>query len=51
MKTLIIGAKGMLGHELAKVFLDFKPFLWDMAEIDITNEAMVNEKIGDLAPE
>lgn len=51
MKTLIIGANGMLGHELAKAFLDWKPFLWDMAEIDITNEAMVNEKIGDLAPE
>lgn len=51
MKTLIIGANGMLGHELAKVFLDFKPFLWDMAEIDITDEAQVNEKIGDLAPE
>ncbi len=51
MKTLILGAKGMLGHELAKAFLDFKPFLWDMEEIDITNETQVNEKISDLAPE
>lgn len=51
MKTLIIGANGMLGHELAKAFLDFKPFLWDMAEIDITNADQVNQKIGDLAPE
>lgn len=51
MKTLIIGAKGMLGHELAKTFLGWKPFLWDMDEIDITDEAQVNEKIGDLAPE
>jgi len=51
MKTLIIGAKGMLGHELAKAFLDWKPFLWDTDEIDITNQAQVNEKISDLAPE
>ena len=51
MKTLIIGAKGMLGHELAKAFLDWKPYLWDMDEIDITNQAQVNEKISDLGPE
>lgn len=51
MKTLILGAKGMLGHELAKAFLDFKPFLWDLDEIDITSETQVKEKISDLAPE
>lgn len=51
MRTLIIGAKGMLGHELAKTFLDWKPFLWDIDEIDITNQTQVNEKISDLAPE
>ncbi|MBI4122427.1 MAG: dTDP-4-dehydrorhamnose reductase [Parcubacteria group bacterium] len=51
MKTLIIGAQGMLGHELAKVFAGHKLFLWDLNEIDITNQEQVNEKIGDLAPE
>jgi dTDP-4-dehydrorhamnose reductase len=51
MKTLIIGAKGMLGHELTKVFLPFKPFLWDVEEIDITNNEMVDEKISSLEPE
>lgn len=51
MKTLIVGARGMLGHELVKVFLDWKPFLWDKDEIDITNQAQVEQKISDLAPE
>ncbi len=51
MKTLILGAKGMLGHELAKVFASHKPFLWDFDEIDITDQTQVNEKILDLAPE
>ncbi len=51
MKTLIIGARGMLGHELARVFLDWKSFLWDKDEIDITQAAQVKQKISDLAPE
>ena len=51
MKTLIIGAKGMLGTELADVFAKYSPILWDMDDIDITEKAQVDEKIGDLAPE
>jgi dTDP-4-dehydrorhamnose reductase len=51
MKTLIIGAKGMLGNELARVFIEHKPFLWDMDEIDITDKEQVDQKISDLAPE
>jgi len=51
MKTLIIGAKGMLGYELAKAFISDKPFLWDLDEIDITDREQVDEKIGSLAPE
>jgi len=51
MKTLIIGAKGMLGHELALAFIKDKPFLWDIDEIDITDQKQVQEKIADLSPE
>ena len=51
MKTLIIGAKGMLGNELARVFAKYKPFLWDMNELDIANKSQVDQKIGDLVPE
>jgi len=50
MKLLIIGARGMLGQELAKVFAEHKPILWGYEEIDIANEKNVQEKIGDLKP-
>jgi len=51
MKLLIVGAQGMLGQELAKVFADYKPLLWDREEIDIANESDVEEKIGNLKPD
>jgi len=51
MKVLIIGAKGMLGQELARVFQKEKPLLWDREEIDIANEEEVKQKIGDLNPD
>lgn len=50
MKILIIGAKGMLGQELAKVFQKDNPLLWDRKEIDIANKKEVRQKIGDLKP-
>ncbi len=51
MKTLIIGAKGMLGQELATVFADWEPVLWDIDEIDITDRNQVNVQVSALAPE
>lgn len=51
MKILIVGAKGMLGHELGQVFLDCKPVLWSKDDLDITNEFQVNKKITNLSPE
>ncbi|MBI1833734.1 MAG: dTDP-4-dehydrorhamnose reductase [Candidatus Andersenbacteria bacterium] len=50
MKTLIIGAKGMLGSMLAQVFSDWKPTAWDRAEVDITDLHDVREKLRALAP-
>lgn len=49
-RILILGAQGMLGHDLAKVFTEYEPFLWDKEELDITDEAMVFEKINSLKP-
>ena len=52
-KVLIVGAKGMLGQELAKIFKqdkDYKVTTWDRDEIDITDKAQVEEKITKLMP-
>jgi len=51
MKILIIGAKGMLGHELTKAFAKYNPILWDMSDIDIADKEQVDKKITELAPE
>jgi len=51
MKTLIIGSKGMLGQELAKVFARDDLILWDREDIDITDNQMVDEKIRLLKPD
>lgn len=54
MKTLIIGAKGMLGQEISWVFgnsPDFQITAWDKSDIDITNFKLAQEKINSLKPE
>lgn len=50
-KILIIGAKGMLGHDLAKVFAAYKPILWGLEDLDITDSKKVMEKIVELSPD
>ncbi len=50
-KILILGAKGMLGQDLAKVLLDCSLTLWDKAEIDITDQNQVDDKITQLKPQ
>lgn len=53
-KVLIIGAKGMLGQELVKIFKsdkDYKVIAWDKEDLDITNEVAVNKKIKVISPE
>lgn len=51
MKVLILGAKGMLGADLAKVFEAEHLILWDKEDLDITKESLVKERIGKLMPE
>lgn len=53
MKILILGAKGMLGHELMEAFSDRNKYeitLWDREELDITDQEAVNQKIKELNP-
>ncbi len=47
---LIIGGHGMLGQDLARVFADLNPTVWDIEDIDITDDAMVRKKFADLKP-
>lgn len=49
MKTLILGARGMLGTEVSKVFRDTTK--WDIEEIDITSKKQVTDKITKLRPD
>lgn len=51
MKILILGAQGMLGHELATIFKDVSPILWDRPELDITDKKQVIAKLGELKPD
>jgi len=51
MKVLILGAKGMLGGELTRVFGDKDVVAWDIEDLNITSEAEVMEKISALHPD
>ena len=52
MKILILGYKGMLGHELVDVFKkDNELVLWDREQIDISQKDEVMKKIGELKPD
>lgn len=50
-KTLILGAKGMLGYDLAEVFRVENPILWDKDDLDITDKESVSQKLGELKPD
>ncbi len=52
-KVLILGAKGMLGQELVRVFQKDKKYAvfgWDRDEIDITDRKESARKISELKP-
>jgi dTDP-4-dehydrorhamnose reductase len=50
-KILILGAQGMLGHDLAKVFAEEKLELWDRDEVDITDESKLLKMVQEVRPE
>lgn len=47
-KTLILGANGMLGQDLQKVFPEA---VLRGSELDITNEELINAEIADIKPD
>ncbi len=52
-KLLILGAGGMLAADLIKIFSaskKYKIIAWGVKDLDITNEKMINKKIGKLKP-
>ncbi len=52
-KVLILGAKGMLGQELAREFSahNYEVVGWDKEELDITDYIVTATKISDLHPD
>ncbi len=52
MKILILGAKGNLGSQLAKIFSESDEVTaWGRGEIDITDRELILKKIQDIKPE
>ena len=54
MKVLILGAKGMLGQELTRVYREdpgYEVFAWDRDDVDIIDFSVAEEKIRAVAPE
>lgn len=52
-KVLILGAKGMLGQELARVYREddgYDVVAWDVEDIDVTDFESAEGKIRDFAP-
>ena len=50
MKVLVLGARGMLGQELVKVFYDKEVIAWDRETLDITDREEIIQKIENLKP-
>lgn len=51
MKTLILGARGMLGTDLGAEFSDVGPYLFDKEELDITDKNGVQKVFHDVRPD
>jgi dTDP-4-dehydrorhamnose reductase len=54
MKVLILGARGMLGQELVRVYREdpgYEVFAWDVEDIDITDFALAEKQIRAVAPD
>lgn len=50
MRILILGARGMLGSDLALEFAGYDPILWDKEDLDITDNEAVREKVSTIRP-
>jgi dTDP-4-dehydrorhamnose reductase len=50
-KILILGARGMLGYDLVRVFSDMRPTAWDREELDLTDAKSVRKALRHEKPE
>ncbi len=50
-RLLILGARGMLGYDLQRIFADYEPTCWDREELDIGDDKAVRKAIKKLKPE
>ena len=50
MKVVVLGANGMLGHDLVNTFKNYELCSFSKKELDITNKALVNKKIKSIKP-
>lgn len=55
MKTVVIlGSQGMLGQELVEVFTQdagYQVVAWDVSDVDVTNGALLQEKLKEVTPD
>jgi len=51
MKIVVLGAKGMLGHDLVNTFKNDELYPFDVEEIDITDKNIVNKRIKSINPQ
>jgi dTDP-4-dehydrorhamnose reductase len=51
IKVLILGAQGMLGQDMAEVFSDYEPILFDRKNLDLTDFSRVKEKLHRIKPD
>ena len=51
MKVLVLGARGMLGQELVKVFYDKEVIAWDRDDLNIADRGEVFRKIEGVKPD
>ena len=47
---LIVGGHGMLGQDIARELAKYEPIVWDRDELDITDAAVVVEKLQEMKP-
>lgn len=53
-KVLILGARGMLGQELVRVFSGpdkYSVLSWDREDVDVTRSAELKERVGESKPD
>jgi dTDP-4-dehydrorhamnose reductase len=50
-KTLLLGAKGMLGQALTRTWQDQDLVAWDVDDLDITDQNKVLEKVIEIKPD